>query len=152
LSKLAKYKQSEIFIMTGITKTHETLIAPAYKNGVTLQFVTITFPSADLTDNLGRVAGVQSPVVQALDAIAKIASIEIIGTPRYSSSNTTLSIAVAALGGAFGTQDYDGDDDTETFALACQQAIVAMATVTGALQGYDNANTTVAAEIRGVAL
>ena len=137
--------------MTGITKTHETLVAPAYKNGVTLQFVTISFPDADLTDKLGRVAGVQSPVVQALDAVAKIASIEIIGTPRYSTT-TTLSIAVAALGGAFGTSDYDGDDDVETFPVACQQAIVAMGTVTGALQGYSNTLTTVAAEIRGVAL
>ena len=137
--------------MTGITKTHETLIAPAYKNGVTLQFVTISFPDADLTDKLGRVAGVQSPVVQALDAVAKIASIEIIGTPRYSTT-TTLSIAVAALGGAFGTADYDGDDDVETFPLACQQAIFAAGTASGALQGYSNTLTTVAAEIRGVAL
>ena len=140
--------------MTGITKKHETLIAPAYKNGVTLQFLTITFPSVDLTvtAKLGRVAGVQSPVVQALDAIAKLASIEIIGTPRSSGGDTTLTIAVAALGGAFDSADYDGDDDTETFASACQQAIVAVATVTGALQGYDNANTTVAANVRGVAL
>jgi len=138
--------------MAGATKTHETLIAPAYKNGVTLQFITITFPSADLTAKLGRVSGVQSPVVQALDAIAKIASIEIIGTPRYSGGDTTLTLAMAALGGAFDTADYDGDDDNETFALACQQAIVAAATVSGALQGYDNANTTVAANVRGVAL
>jgi len=138
--------------MTGITKTNETLIAPVYKNGVTLQFITITFPSANLTAKLGRLAGVQSPVVQALDAIAELASIEIIGTPRYSGGSTTLTIAVAALGGAFVEQDYDGDDDTELFPLACQQAIVAVATSTGALQGYDNANTTVAADVRGVAL
>ena len=138
--------------MTGITKTHEALVAPAYKNGVTLQFLTITFPSADLTEKLGRVAGVQSPVVQALDAVAKLASIEIIGTPRYANSNTTLTIAVAALGGAFGTDDYDGDDDTETFVLACQQAIVAAGGYSGSLQGYDNSNTTVAANVRGVAL
>jgi hypothetical protein len=138
--------------MTGITKTNETLITPVYKNGVTLQFITITFPSADLTAKLGRVLGVQSPVVQALDAVTKLASIEIIGTPRYSGGNTTLTIAVAALGGAFDTSDYDGDKDVETFPVACQQAIVAVATVTGALQAYDNANTTVAADVRGVAL
>jgi len=137
--------------MVGITKTHETLVAPAYKNGVTLQFVTISFPNVDLTAKLGRVNGVQSPVVQALDAIAQLASIEIIGTPRYATT-TTLSIACAALGGAFGTADYDGDHDVETFSVACQQAIVAIATSTGSLQGYDNTNTTVAAEIRGVAL
>lgn len=138
--------------MTGITKTHETLITPAYKNGVTLQFITITFVGADLTAKLGRVAGVQSPVVQALDAIAKIASIEIIGTPRYSSSNTTLTLGIAALGGAFDTADYDSNGNTESFVVACQQAIVAAATNTGALQSYDNANTTVAADVRGVAL
>ena len=143
--------------MTGITKAHETLVAPAYKNGVTLQFVTITYPGANLTAKLGRdntYSGyaAQSPVVQSLDAVAKIASIEIIGTPRYSSSDTTLSIAVAALGGAFSTADYDGDDDVESFATACQQAIVAIATSTGPLQGYSNTTTTVAAEIRGVAL
>jgi hypothetical protein len=136
---------------TGITKTHETLVVPAYKNGVTLQFVTLSFPNADLTSKLGRVNGVQSPVVQALDAIAKIASIEIIGTPRYATT-TTLSIACAALGGAFGTADYDNNNSTEDFPTACQQAIVAIATSTGALQGYSNTLTTVAAEIRGVAL
>jgi hypothetical protein len=138
--------------MTGITKTHETLVAPAYKNGVTLQFLTITFPGANLTAKLGRVAGVQSPVVQALDAVAKLASIEIIGTPIYANSDTTLSIAVAAAGGAFGTSDYDGDLDVETFAVACQQSIVAMGTSSDPLQGYYNTTTTVAAEIRGVAL
>ena len=137
--------------MPGITKKHETLVVPAYKNGVTLQFITLSFPNADLTTKLGRVSGVQSPVAQALDAITRIASIEIIGTPIYATT-TTLSIACATLGGAFGTSDYDGDNDTETFTVACQQAIVAVATSTGALQGYDNANTTVAANIRGVAL
>ena len=110
-----------------------------------------SFPNVDLTSKLERVSGVQSPVVQALDALAQLASIEIIGTPRYATT-TTLSIACAALGGAFSTADYDGDDDVETFPVACQQAIVAIATSTGALQGYDNTNTTVAAEIRGVAL
>jgi len=137
--------------MPGITKKNETLVVPAYKNGVTLQFITLSFPNADLTAKLGRVAGVQSPVVQALDAISQLASIEIIGTPRYATT-TTLSIACATLGGAFGTSDYDGDKDVETFYVACQQAIVAIATSTGSLQGYDNVNTTVAAEIRGVAL
>jgi len=137
--------------MTGITKTHETLVAPAYKNGVTIQFITLTFAS-DITGNLGirntyTGAAAQSPVVQALDAIAKIASIELIGTPI----TNVLPLGIAALGGAFGTADYDGDNDTETFALACQQAIVAAGTSTGALQGIANTATTVAAGIRGTA-
>ena len=135
--------------MAGATKTHETLIAPAYKNGVTLQWLTITFPS-DISAKLGRdntytSYAAQSPVVQALDAIAKLCSIELIGTPV----TTTLPIAVAALGGSFDTADYDSDSDTETFAVACQQAIVAAATFTGALQGVDNTTTTVAVNIRG---
>lgn len=135
--------------MAGATKTHETLIAPAYKNGVTLQWLTISFPG-DITAKLGRdntYSGyaAQSPVVQALDAIAKLCSIELIGTPI----TNELPIAVAALGGSFSTADYDGDADTETFAVACQQAIVAASTFTGPLQGVDNTNTTVAVDIRG---
>ena len=132
--------------MTGITKTHETLVAPAYKNGVSIQFITLTFTST-ITTKLGIVGGIQSPVVQALDAIAKIASIELIGTPV----TNVLPLGIAALGGDFSEADYDGDDDTETFVSACQQAIVAAGLSTGALQGIANTATTVASGIRGAA-
>jgi hypothetical protein len=131
--------------MATIVKKNEAVVAPFYKNGVTLQFLTITFPGSVAGKEGATTAGVKSPVAQALEAIAQIASIELIGTV----STTTLPIAVAALGGAFPTQDYDSDGDTETFVLACQQAIVAAAAVTGALQSVDNASTTVAAGVRG---
>ena len=131
--------------MATLIKKNENVVAPFYKNGVTLQFLTITFPGSVAGLTGATAAGVKSPVAQALEAISQYASIELIGTV----STTTLPIAVAALGGAFGTADYDSDGDNETFALACQQAIAAAGAVTGALQGVDNASTTVAAGVRG---
>jgi hypothetical protein len=130
--------------MAEIVKKNEQVIAPFYKNGVTLQFFTITFPGsvAGLYD--ATAAGVKSPVVQALEAISQVASIELIGTI----STTTLPIAVAALGGAFGTDTYDGTN-SETFAAHIEDLIQAAGTTTGALQGVDNASTTVAAGVRG---
>jgi hypothetical protein len=131
--------------MAQIIKKNEKVVAPFYKNGVSLQFLTITFPGSVAGLEGATVAGVKSPVAQALEAISQIASIELIGTV----STTTLPIAVAALGGDFGTEDYAGDGAPETFVARCQQLIVAAGTVTGALQGVANASTTVAAGVRG---
>ena len=131
--------------MAQIIKKNELVVAPFYKNGVTLQFLTITFPGSVAGLTGATVAGVKSPVAQALEAISQLASIELIGTV----STTTLPIAVAALGGAFGTEDYAGDGSPETFAARCQQLIAAAGAVTGALQGVDNGSTTVAAGVRG---
>jgi len=130
--------------MAEIVKKHEQVVAPFYKNGVTLQFFTITFPSSVAGLNDATAAGVKSPVVQALEAISQVASIELIGTI----STTTLPIAVAALGGAFGTDTYDGTN-SETLAVYMQSLVVAAAATTGALQGIDNASTTIAAGVRG---
>jgi hypothetical protein len=130
--------------MPAIIKKNELVVAPFYKNGVTLQFLTITFPGSVAGKEGATAAGVKSPVAQALEAISQVASIELIGTV----STTTLPIAVAALGGAFGTETYDGTH-SETFAAYCQRLIAAAGTATGALQGVDNANTTVAAGVRG---
>jgi hypothetical protein len=130
--------------MAEIVKKNEQVIAPFYKNGVTLQFFTITFPGSVAGLHDATAAGVKSPVVQALEAISQVASIELIGTI----STTTLPIAVAALGGAFGTDTYDGTN-SETFAAHIEDLIQAAGTTTGALQGVDNASTTVAAGVRG---
>jgi hypothetical protein len=130
--------------MATLIKKNEKVVAPFYKNGVTLQFITLTFPgdvSAVLT---ATAAGVKSPVAQALEAIAQVASIELIGTV----STTTLPLAVAALGGAFGTEYYDGTN-SQTFVQYCQSLIQAAGTTTGSLQGVANASTTVAAGVRG---
>ena len=130
--------------MAEIVKKNEQIVAPFYKNGVTLQFFTITFPGSVAGLEDASAAGVKSPVVQALEAIQQVASIELIGTV----STTTLPIAVAALGGTFGTAKWDGTN-SESFAAYLQRLIAAAGTTTGALQGIDNASTTVAAGVRG---
>ena len=79
-------------------KKNEAVVLPAFKNGVSLQFVTITFPtSGDASLLSATAAGVRSPVAAVLDVIATVASIEIIGAP----TSTTIPLAVAALGGDF---------------------------------------------------
>ena len=125
-------------------KKNEKVVLPLFKNGVTLQFLTLTFPGSVAGLETATAAGVKSPIVQALEAISQVASIELVGTV----STTTLPLAVAAPGGAFGTETYDGTN-SETFAVYVQSLIVAAGTTTGALQGVDNANTTVAAGVRG---
>lgn len=121
-------------------KKNEAVVLPLFKNGPTLQFFTITFPSA-IHEKLGATtAGVRSPVVAALDAIAQVCSIEIVGSPQ--NSNAEITIAVAAIGGNFGTDTYDGTN-SETFAAHLQDLVRA----SGNLQGVNNASTTVAAGV-----
>ena len=71
--------------MSTLTKKNEEIKAPFFKNGVTLQFFTLTFPSdvtakldADPTNYTG--GHERSPVVVAFEAMAQAASIEIVGT------------------------------------------------------------------------
>lgn len=121
-------------------KKNEKVVLPLFKNGPTLQFFTITFPSA-INAKLGAtVAGVRSPVVAALDAIAQVCSIEIVGSPQ--NSNTEISIGIVALGGDFGTDYWDGSN-LETFAQHLEDLVQA----SGNLQSVDNASTLVAAGI-----
>ena len=127
--------------MATLTKKNETVVAPAFKNGVTLQFFTITFDndvSAKLDTDYVNYSGAaaRSPVAVALEAIAQVASIEVIGTV----STTALRIAVAAPGGAFGTDTYDGTN-SETFAVHLEDLVQA----TVDCQGTDMSATTVAA-------
>ena len=121
-------------------KKNEKVVLPLFKNGPTLQFFTITFPSA-INAKLGAtVAGVRSPVVAALDAIAQVCSIEIVGSPQ--NSNTEISIGIVALGGDFGTDYWDGSN-LETFAQHLEDLVQA----SGNLQSVDNASTLVTAGI-----
>ena len=123
-------------------KKNEAVVLPLYKNGVTLQFFTITFPGSVAGLETASAAGVKSPIVQAIEAIATVASIELIGTV----STTTLPLAVAALGGPFGTATWNGTNN-ETFAAYLQRLIQAAGGTS--IQGIDNATTTVAAGVRG---
>ena len=121
-------------------KKNEKVVLPLFKNGPTLQFFTLTFPSA-IHEKLGATtAGVRSPVVAALDAIAQVCSIEIVGEPQ--NSNTEISIGIAAIGGNFGTDFWDGTT-SESFAAHLEDLVQA----SGNLQSVNNASTTVAAGV-----
>jgi hypothetical protein len=129
--------------MATLTKKNEKVVAPAFKNGVTLQFFQITFPStvaAKLAiDNTN--ANPRSPVAVALEAIAQVASIEVIGTvDNTGGTGQGLRIAVAAAGGNFGTDTYDGTN-SETFAEHLEDLVQAA----GTHQGVNLASATVVA-------
>jgi hypothetical protein len=126
--------------MATLIKKNESVTLPHYKNGPTLQFFTITFPSTIAAKLGATAAGVRSPVVAALDAIAQVCSIEIIGSPQ--NSGTEISIAVVALGGEFGTDYWDGTT-SESFAAHLEDLVQA----SGNLQSVNNASTLVAAGI-----
>ena len=49
-------------------KKNEKVVLPLFKNGPTLQFFTLTFPSTVAAKLTATAAGVRSPVVAALDA------------------------------------------------------------------------------------
>jgi len=121
-------------------KKNEKVVIPHFKNGPTLQFFTITFPGAVNAKLGATTAGVRSPVVAALDAIAQVCSIEIIGSPQ--NSNTEISIGIVALGGEFGTDYWDGTT-SESFAAHLEDLVQA----SGNLQSVNNASTTVAAGV-----
>jgi hypothetical protein len=120
--------------MASLTKPNEVVVAPFFKNGVTLQFFTLTFPStvaAKLdTDYTGYPSAPRSPVVVALEAIQQACSIEIIGTVQDLSiggAGRDMRFAVAAPGGAFGTTKWDGTN-SETFAAYLQRLVQAAGT------------------------
>jgi hypothetical protein len=126
--------------MATLIKKNESVSLPHYKNGPTLQFFTITFPSTIAAKLGATAAGVRSPVVAALDAIAQVCSIEIIGSPQ--NSGTEISIGIAAIGGNFGTDFWDGTN-SETFAEHLEDLVQA----SGNLQSVNNASTTVVAGV-----
>jgi hypothetical protein len=126
--------------MATLIKKNEAVAIPHFKNGPTLQFFTITFPGAVNAKLGATAAGVRSPVVAALDAIAQVCSIEIIGSLK--NSNTELTVGVVAIGGDFGTATWDGTN-SETFAAHLEDLVQA----SGNLQSINNASSTVTAGI-----
>jgi hypothetical protein len=121
-------------------KKNEKVVIPHFKNGPTLQFFTLTFPSTVAAKLGATAAGVRSPVVAALDAIAQVCSIEIIGSLK--NSGTELTVGVVAIGGDFGSAKWDGTN-TDTFAEHLEDLVQA----SGNLQSVNNASTTVTAGI-----
>jgi hypothetical protein len=120
--------------MATLVNKHEQVIAPFFKNGVTLQFFNIDF-GADVSAMLDADttnANPRSPVAVALEAIAQAASIEVIGTVgnNGNGAGNDLRIAVAAIGGAYGTDTYDGTN-SETFAVYLTSLVAAAGTHQG---------------------
>lgn len=129
--------------MPSIIKKNEAVVAPFFKNGVSLQFFEIDF-GADVSAKLtATTAGVRSPVAAALDAIAQTVTIEVIGTVQAdagSNAGQLLRIAIAAPGGDYPTQKYDGTN-SESMATHLQDLVRAV----GTLQSVNLASATVTA-------
>jgi len=133
--------------MATLTKKNEAVSLPFFKNGVTLQFFQIDF-STTVTNLLTATStGTPSPVAKAFEAIQQQTSIEVMGSATTGTGNpqpgTAIRVAVAALGGAYPTDDYDGTNQ-ETMAKNLQDLIQAV-TYNGSstIQGVNMAATTV---------
>lgn len=111
--------------MATLIKKNEAVGLPLYKNGVSLQFFTVTFPSDVSAKLSATTAGARSPVAVALEAIAQVATVEMIGTLQ--NSGTELPVAIAALGGDYGTATWDGTN-SETFAAHLEDLVQAAGT------------------------
>lgn len=135
--------------MSQIKKPNEAVTLPFFKNGVTLQFFTVdlqTAGSALLQTAVSTydAAAYRSPVVVALEAIQARVSVEVIGSPKTgNAANSAFVIGVAAIGGAYPSDNYDGahPSNNETMA-AYLQALVQAA---GVHQTIDLGNATVQA-------
>jgi hypothetical protein len=127
--------------MPSIVKKNEAVQLPLFKNGVSLQFFKLTFPSSVSALLGATAAGVKSPVAQALESVQSRVSVEVIAPLQ--TGGTVLPIAVAAIGGDYPTDNYDGVSGTETMAAYLQSVVQAAGTVTGSLQGVANTATTV---------
>jgi hypothetical protein len=130
--------------MATLVNKNEKVVAPFFKNGVTLDSYVITFEStvADKLDADTTNANPRSPVAVALEAIAQRVSIEIIGTVQNlgTGAGRDLRIAVSNVGGIFPTDDYSGDGTANETMAAYLTALVAAA---GTHQGVNLANSTV---------
>lgn len=129
--------------MPSLVKKNEAVALPLFKNGVSLQFFKITFPAAVNAKLGATTAGVPSPVVKALEAIQSACSVEIMAPLQ--TTNTVLPIAVAALGGDYGTDTWDGTT-SETFAAHLEDLVQAVQYAsTGTIQSINMYDTTVTA-------
>jgi len=120
--------------MATLVNKNEQVLAPFFKNGVTLQFFNIDF-GADVSAMLDADTtnvNPRSPVAVALEAIAQVVSIEVIGTVQNNGNGAgnDLRIGVAAIGGAYGTDTYDGTN-AETLAKHLTDLVAAAGTHQG---------------------
>lgn len=148
--------------MAQLYKPHEVTVAPFFKNGVTLDFYLITFPNLNLntaTENMVNAFGAReygaditeatpenarNPLTVALEAIQARTSIEIVGAVT-AGTTSSVKVAVASLGGAYGSDDYNKDGSPVTFATYLTSVVHATRTAVSGdtYQGYDMTNVTV---------
>ena len=122
--------------MAILTKKNETVVAPFFKNGVTLQFFQIDFGadvSAKLdTDYANYPAAPRSPVAVALEAIAARVTIEVIGAvDDTGGTGQGLRIAVAAIGGNYPEDTYADSNTSQELADYLQDLVQAAGTHQG---------------------
>lgn len=145
--------------MASIGKPNESQVLPFFKNGVTLDFYQVdmgtvgaallTTATYSINTATGTVSNVdRSPVVCALEAIQARTSVELIGSARNgtTATNGAFTVAVAALGGAYVTDDYAGygaPGSGTTFANYLQTLVRAA----GAHQGVDLSTASVTAYV-----
>jgi hypothetical protein len=80
----------------GISRVHGYTFTPSQRPS-TISFYTVTFPSMDIhTSEANLVNGVFDQVFRT--AIGQQATVAMIGTPVYASSNTTINFAVEDTG------------------------------------------------------
>jgi hypothetical protein len=131
--------------MATLTKKNEKTVVPFFKNGVTLDWYAITFPSTVAAKLEATTAGARSPVVVALEAIAARVTIEVVGP--LVSTGTKLVIGIAAIGGVYPDDNYDGTSGTETMAAYLD----ALVNAAGTHQSVNLASASVAAYVPGEA-
>lgn len=120
----------------GITRVHGTAAVPSQRPS-TISFYTITFPSMDIhTSEVGVVNGVFDQVFRT--AVDTQATVAMIGTPVYASSNTTINFAVEDTGvdttsvtGLAQGNANNGYGNWATTALSFQAAIRGLGTSVG---------------------
>jgi hypothetical protein len=133
--------------MATLTKKNEAVSLPFFKNGVTLQFFTLEFNNTITNLVSATSTGTPSPVYKAFEAIQQQTSIEVMGVATTGTANpqpgTAIRVGIAALGGAYPTDDYDNTNQ-ESMAKNLQDLIQAV-TYNGSstIQGVNMANTTV---------
>jgi hypothetical protein len=132
--------------MPALEKKNEAVQLPLFKNGVTLQWFTVEMSGA-LNSKLAATAqGIPSPVVKALEAIQSRVSVEVVGNTITGAggANSAFRIGVAAVGGDYPTDNYDGLAGTETLAAFLQTLVRAVTTAGGAtIQGIVMSQSTV---------
>lgn len=146
--------------MAQLFKRNELVTVPHFKNGVTLQFFNIAFPSSVLAkltaDNTGfntpgtytvnPAEEAKSPVAKVLEAIQARVSIEVIGAVQNTGTGTgrDMRIGVAAIGGNYPSDQYNGTGGNEAMYTYLQEIVRAAGTASGcSYQGVDITQVTI---------